>query len=347
MRTSTAHRRTLTATSLTGLLLLTSCADGGDTEDVTFLVTTPAWDVSYAPLAVAMEHGFYEDEGLNVEYATFPGATTTATQLEQRAGDLALLAPEPVVIGQANGEFDSVFFAQMFQRTHFDVATFSDGAVQEPEDLEGANIGVTAMDSSGAQIALGVAAKYDVEPSSLNMVEIGAGPQAVAAVDSGAVDALSIFDSQYHVMRNGGIEIEELDSEFVDQLNAGGLAALPDRLEEDPEMYTGVARALFRAIEFCQEDPDECVRAMWDMEPSTRDADLSEDESLENAVHVMEMRLEGSYALDEGQDEWGSFADGTWDHYMDYMVISGQVDEDAVDPEQLYDNSLIADINQF
>lgn len=351
IRTRVPNLKTLAgaAIALAAVLSLTSCDDNADQTgtDVTFLVTTPTWDVTYAPLAVALEYGYYEDEGINVEYATFAGATTTATQLEQGAGDVALLAPEPIVIGHSTDDFEAVYYAHMFRRTLFDVATFPGGAVQEPEDLEDASIGVTALDSSGAQIAQGLAAEYGVDPESLNMVEIGAGPQAVAAVNSGAVDALSLFDSQYELMRNNDIAVEEIPSEFVDELNAGGLAALPHRLDEDPGLYEGIARALFRGMEFCQDEPEECVQAMWDMEPASQNTDIPEEEALEEAVEVMQLRLENSYSLREGEYEWGSFPDGTWEHYLDYMELSSQVPEGTVNPDELFDDALVQDFNDF
>jgi NitT/TauT family transport system substrate-binding protein len=347
-------RRRVTAgatTSMAIALITTACGipgEGGDDDlrSITFAVTQAAWTSSYAPLAAADELGYFEDEGLTVEWVNFPGGATSATQLQQGAADVAIAAPEPVVIGHENGEFTAEYYAMLFRRSHFGVATFEGGAVQTVEDLEGARVGVVSLASNGVYVAKAIAAEAGVDPESLQFVEIGAGPQAISALESDAVDALSTFDSQYQTMLNAGIEVEVFESDVVSTLNAGGLMALPERLQDEPELFAAIGRAVFKGVASCERDPEECVRLLWEFDPSTKSAEVSEEEALANDLSILERRMEGSYSLEPGESQWGSHEDGTWQVFFDYMVESGQIQGD-VDPEDLYTDDLVDAMNDW
>ncbi|KAD3455943.1 PhnD/SsuA/transferrin family substrate-binding protein [Arthrobacter yangruifuii] len=343
--------------ALAGALALSACSgsatsaggnpgSGGELQKVKFIVTQAAWSPSYAPLAAAKQLGYFEAEGYDVEFINLAGGTTTATQLEQGVADIAVMSPEPVVIGRSQGSFDAEYFALMMRRSHFGVAIPSGSTVSSAQGLAGKKIGVVSLASAGVQIAKGVAAEAGIDPNTLQFIEIGAGAQAIAAVRQGTVDALSMYDSQYQVMRNNDLDVQELESEFVNGLNAGGLAALPEKIDADPDMYIGVARAIFKGIHYCDTDPEGCVRHLWDMEPSTKANNLPEDQALANDVSVLKVRMEGSYVLEDGEDQWGAFPDGTWQRFVQYMKDSEQVKAD-VDPQSLYTDQLISQINDF
>lgn len=318
----------------------------GDTRDVTFLVTQAAWSPSYAPLAAAVELGYFADENLDVRYVNFPGGVDTATQLEQGQGDVAIVAPESIFVGHAQGTFESQYYALLMRRSHFDVATVPGGSVRSAEDLEGAKVGVVALSSSGVQIAQAVAAEAGVDPGTITFVEIGAGPQAVAAVSGGAVDALSLFDSQYQIMRNNGLDVEVIPSDLVQSLNAGGLLALPGRLAQDPDYYAAIARAVFKAVQFCDLAPEACIRMLWEFDPATRSSTLPEEEALANDVSVFTARSDGSYVRAPGETEWGSFPDGTWETFEQYMRESDQLTGE-VDLSAISTDTLLPAINDF
>ncbi|WP_129664132.1 ABC transporter substrate-binding protein [Phytoactinopolyspora endophytica] len=348
-----SRRRVLAgaATSMTVAVIAGACGipgEGGDDDlrSITIVVTQAAWTSSYAPLAAADELGYFEDEGLTVEWVNFPGGATSATQLQQGAADVAIAAPEPVVIGHENGEFTAQYYAMLFRRTLFGVATFEGGAVQTAADLEGARVGVVSLASNGVYVAKAVAAEAGVDPESLQFVEIGAGPQAIAALGSDAVDVLSTYDSQYQTMLNAGVEVEVLESDFVSGLNAGGLMALPERLQDEPELFAAIGRAVFKGVASCEQDPEECVRLLWEFDPSTKSVEVSEEEAMANDLSILQRRMEGSYSLEPDESQWGSHQDGTWQVFVDYMVESGQIQGD-VDVDGLYTHDLVDEMNDW
>ncbi|TXC90311.1 ABC transporter substrate-binding protein [Metabacillus litoralis] len=72
--------------------------------------------IFYTPLYVAMEEGFFEEEGLDVELTTTWGGDKTMTALLSDGADIALVGSETSIYVEAQGSSDSIInFAQLTQ----------------------------------------------------------------------------------------------------------------------------------------------------------------------------------------------------------------------------------------
>ncbi|APH03989.1 ABC transporter substrate-binding protein [Bacillus weihaiensis] len=72
--------------------------------------------IFYAPLYVAMEEGFFKEEGLDVELTTTWGGDKTMTALLSDGADIALVGSETSIYVEAQGSKDPVInFAQLTQ----------------------------------------------------------------------------------------------------------------------------------------------------------------------------------------------------------------------------------------
>ncbi|WP_075982669.1 ABC transporter substrate-binding protein [Bacillus massilinigeriensis] len=72
--------------------------------------------IFYAPQYVAVEKGFFEDEGLKVKVTTVPGGDKTMTALLSDGADVALVGSETSIYVHAQGSSDTVInFAQLTQ----------------------------------------------------------------------------------------------------------------------------------------------------------------------------------------------------------------------------------------
>ena len=76
-----------------------------------------AHSIFYAPMYVAMEEGYFEEEGLNVELVTGFGADKTMTALLSGEADIGFMGPESTIYTYQEGNTDyAVNFAQLTQR---------------------------------------------------------------------------------------------------------------------------------------------------------------------------------------------------------------------------------------
>ncbi len=105
-----------TGMAVAGIALLTSgCGKQAEPlEKVRVAEVTRS--IFYAPEYVAIEKGFFEDEGLNVELKTTWGGDKTMTSLLSNGADIALVGSETSIYVHAQGSDDPVInFAQLTQ----------------------------------------------------------------------------------------------------------------------------------------------------------------------------------------------------------------------------------------
>lgn len=324
-------------------------AGGGDapreTQKIRIMTTQAAWTISYSPLIAADQMGFFADEGIEVEWLNDSSAANVATQVQQGNVEIGIVSPEPVLIGHETGDFDALYYSSMFRKSIFGVAVPEDSDIQTAADLEGKRIGVTSLGASGVPIAEAVARDAGVDPATLEFLAIGTGAQAMAALEGGEVDALSLFDTQYQTFENNGVALRELDLGEIVNLTSGGLLALPENIEADPELYVGAARAVAKGVLFTAENPEATVRLFWEQYPESRAADMSEEEALEDQLSILNKRLT-KYNLDSTDEQWGSFPEGSIQALIDFMAAAGTI-EGTVTPEDIHTTEYIDQIDDF
>ena len=107
--------------SLSFLILFAITAYTGCTKTsdgrTTVRLNEVAHSIFYAPMYVAMEEGYFEEEGLNVELTTGFGADKTMTALLSGEADIGFMGPESTIYTYQQGNTDYVVnFAQLTQR---------------------------------------------------------------------------------------------------------------------------------------------------------------------------------------------------------------------------------------
>ena len=95
------------------MILLVGCSGGEKTEVKIGEVTR---SIFYAPLYVAIEEGFFKDEGLDVKLSTIPGGDKTMTALLSSGIDIGLIGAETSIYVAGQNPNDVVVnFAQLTQ----------------------------------------------------------------------------------------------------------------------------------------------------------------------------------------------------------------------------------------
>jgi NitT/TauT family transport system substrate-binding protein len=134
-------------TAFAGLALLLGAAVAAapamaqDKQDITIRFT---WKLKgeYAPLFVALDKGYYAEEGLNVTLAEGSGAQTVMTLLA--AGEEKVGYGPAVAAAQAVSSGLPVQVVSLYQtRAPMGVISFPDNPVTKPSDLEGKRIGIS------------------------------------------------------------------------------------------------------------------------------------------------------------------------------------------------------------
>lgn len=100
-----------------------------------------AHSIFYAPQYVAMEKGYFEEEGIDLEVTTGFGADKSATAVISKDADIALMGPEATIYQYNEGNEDYlVNFAQLTQRAGNFVVSRKKITDFRWEDLKGKEI---------------------------------------------------------------------------------------------------------------------------------------------------------------------------------------------------------------
>lgn len=102
------------------LAMLSGCGDGGKTGDsgkTKVVLNEVAHSIFYAPMYVAIEKGYFAEEGIDIELVTGFGADKTMTAVLTGEADIGFMGSESTIYTYAGGTEDYVVnFAQLTQR---------------------------------------------------------------------------------------------------------------------------------------------------------------------------------------------------------------------------------------
>ncbi|MCQ2555872.1 MAG: ABC transporter substrate-binding protein, partial [Clostridia bacterium] len=83
-------------------------------EDNTIRISEVTHSIFYAPLYVAINEGYFEEEGLKIELNNAGGSDTVMSSLISNSADIGLMGPESVVYVRNNGMQNApIIFAQL------------------------------------------------------------------------------------------------------------------------------------------------------------------------------------------------------------------------------------------
>ena len=93
---------------LTIVVGLIGCGDSSKENLTTVKLNEVAHSIFYAPLYVAIEEGYFEEEGIDLELVTGFGADKTMTALLSGEADIGFMGPETTVYTANEGANDKV-----------------------------------------------------------------------------------------------------------------------------------------------------------------------------------------------------------------------------------------------
>ncbi len=301
------------------LALAFSCLSGcrADKELITIRLNEVVRSIFYAPQYVAINKGFFEEQGLRVELSTGQGADKTMTALLSGQADIGFAGPEANIYVYNQGKEDyAVIFAQLTQRD----GSFLVGREPEPdfrwENLKGKTIiggrpgGVPEMTLEFVLREHGVNPFEDVELITNLQFTATAG-----AFSGGMGDYVALFEPTGSML-----EAEGVGTIVASIGRAGGpiaytaYCALGSYIEENPEIIQKVTNAIYKGQLWVQQHTSQEIAA--EIQPFFPDTDL------ELLATVVDRYKE--------QDTWCSnpiIIPDTFDRLQDIMQAAGELDK--------------------
>lgn len=150
----------------------------------------------YLPLTIAEQLGYFRDEGLNLKISDFAGGAVALRAVVGGSADVVSGAYEHTISLQSKKQFFRAFALQgRLPQIAFGVSSAKAGQVKSLKDLKGLRIGVSAPGSSTHNLVKQLLVKGGLDPNKdAAIIGVGLGAQAVAAIKSGQIDAISNTD---------------------------------------------------------------------------------------------------------------------------------------------------------
>ncbi len=301
-----------------------------------------------APFAIATKMGWFEKAGIKVELVPLPGSTDCVKAVATKDVDVSLPSVEPLAIIRPQGVKAKIFYTA-YQGNIYGIVVPADSKVQKFTDLKGKRIGVTSMASAGVIIARALASINGIDPDrDITIVVAGEAGQTAALVNSGQLDALSQFDTQYALTENAGAKLRRLDdaNKAIAHYPANGFVVLEDTLAKKRAQMVALGKGYAMGEVYAFANPEAAIRILWEVFPQTKATGKDEATALKNDLITLKARMENWKLSAGGVTKWGENNVSNYDAYIDFLVKNGVVKQ-KVPAADLVTNDLIADINKF
>ena len=229
----------------------------------------PVPSVSLAAVYIADQTGFFKDEGLDIEIR-FSSGGPQATQITASGGaDLALVTIEPAIQGYEKGIRGKAFY-RYYTRLPFFVAVPADSPMKAAADLAGKKFGVSNMASSTIVITKSTMRHAGLTITDDAFLPVGIGDSALAALRSGQIQALSLWDSAYASMLRTGVAFRYIYHPTMADFGSGMFFASDSTISAKSAALARFTRAVAKATAFYVENPAAALQIYWKANPAAK-----------------------------------------------------------------------------
>jgi len=262
--------------------------------DMTFAVNW-VFDGEHPAFFVALDKGFYRENGLNVKIVRGFGGSDTVKRVATGEVPMGMGDAVSAILSTARG-LPVKIVAVYFDRAPFAFHTRVDTGIDHPSKLAGKTAAAPPGDVQRAAWPL-LAKAVGIDPNSLTWVNVEAAAKIVSLCE-GKVDATPFFyDAVETLWRACGGKDKVITMPYwkygVD-IYGMVIVANPDFVEKHPEVVKGFLDALFKATQWSILNPNEAIKIMRDYQPQL-DHNLTLSQWLIEITTMQTDRIKNNY----------------------------------------------------
>jgi len=242
---STLNKTTPTATT------------GGETTNPTISIKLPVGyvpDIQFAPLYVAIDKGFYKDEGLDVslDYSMENDNTVLVG-----TGELtfAIVSGEQVLLARAQ-QLPVVYVMNWYDKYPVGIAAKTTSNIKDVSELKGKKIGLPGLYGSNYIGAMALLDSAGLTKDDVTLDSIGF--NQVTALVADKEDAVVIYVANEPLqISKAGVDYTLFKVSDSVQLVGNGLITNEKTIQDNPELVKKMVRATLKGIQYTEDHPDE------------------------------------------------------------------------------------------
>ena len=273
--------------------------------------------IFYAPQYVAIEQGYFEEVGIDVELILTSGADKVTAAVLSKDADIGFCGSEGTIYVYNGGEKDYLkTFAQLTQKDGSFLVSREEIKDFKLEDLEGKTVlggragGMPEMTLEYALKQNGIDPKKDVEiDTSVDFAAMG------GAFIGGQGDFVTLFEpNALEIEKEGYGYVVASIGELGGVVPYTSYSARISFLEENKELINNFTKAIQKGIDYVHNHTDEEVaKAIIDQFPDT---------SLEDIAKVVKR-----YRDIDAWPKTTDFSEDSFNHLQDIMIDNGAIDK--------------------
>jgi NitT/TauT family transport system substrate-binding protein len=282
--------------------------------------------VQFAPLYVAVDRGYYAEEGLEVEF-NYGFEADLMKLVGTDELQFVIGSGDQVILARAQG-LPVVYVMQWYRRFPVAVFALAEKGLDSPKKLEGHRVGISMLSGASyvAWKALVYGAKIDESKVSLEPI----GFTQAAAVSQGRVDAALDYIANGPVqLRTEGRTVDVIAvSDYID-LVSNGLITNEKTIAERPELVRRLVRATLRGLKDTLDDPNAAFAICKKFVPGIKgDAEEKNRQVLQESIALWRT------------ERLGISSRTSWEASEKFMREMGLISKD-VDVDKLFTNRFV------
>ncbi len=284
--------------------------------------------------------GFYREQGVDAEFGTAAGSAATLQLVATNQAQIGYVGMEVMILAKQRNPTLPVQAVYLQDRGNiYEIVVPEDSGIRGIADLKGKAIGVANLASGAIPSLRAMLADAGLNPQTdVQLLPVGNGAAAAAALRANRVQALSLFRAQHAVIETLGVKLRYFQR---DQPSAV-LISNTSFMRENPNAVVGALRSVVAGSIFAQLAPQATVREHWKM--FSRPTGISEEEAMARATHVLTRSAELWRRWDDSATPWGGMTRAQWDSTQAFMVGQGLMPA-AVDSASLFTSEFLDRVN--
>lgn len=296
------------------------------------LLLSSSFGLYFLPIQVAVDQGYFEDEGLDVEVQETDGSSFVTQQVIAGNADFGVAgAPTDIIAFARDPNIRALSCIE--SQSIFSIYVPADSDIQTVDDLDGKSIGITEKGGGEEPMVTSVISENDLDTK---VVPVGQETALlVRTLQDGQVAAFSSSIGT-RTSIEAELDLREITPQKYRTTPGDCMISTADVLAEKPEVAEGLMRAITKGIYFSFENPEVALEIGCTIAPEQCEGQQGYSKSLVDKMMVLMQPTEkGSVP--------GKIEVPGWELTRDLLASTGTLDE-PVDIDDLIASSELTTI---
>jgi NitT/TauT family transport system substrate-binding protein len=283
-------------------------------------------NIQFAPLYVAVEKGYFEDVGIEVEF-DYSFETDAVSLVGANELQFAVVSGEQVLLARSQG-LPVVYVAAWYQQYPVAVVSKVGQGILVPDDLKGKKIGLPGL--FGANYIGLDALLFSAGLTEKDVTLDSIGYNQVEALATDREEVVSVYTANEPVqLQAQGYDLNEIRVADYVQLASNGLITNETTIANNPDLVRRMTEAFLKGLKDTILNPDEA----YEVSKKYVDNLAQADESVQKSVLARSIKLWGA-------DRLGLSNPQAWTNMNDLLVKMGLL-ATPLDVSQAFTNEFV------